>query len=984
MRDDLVGKTLEKCRLVSRLGSGGMGSVYLAEHAGLNRKVAVKVLPSDMGRDPEFVARFRREATTAGRLEHPNIVQIYDVGHAEDRHFIVMQYVDGESLSTAVEALGTLDPEDAARIGAGILRGLHHAHEQGVVHRDVKPDNVLIARGNEPKLLDFGLALESEEALNLTRAGMVVGTPYYVSPEQARGLRATPRSDVYSTGVLLYFLLTARRPFTGATALAVLNKHVKERPVPLRAHNPRVPAALGDIVFKMMAKRPEDRYATAAAAADDLENFLAGRPVRAEHTRGPLPHARLLALAAGAVAAALAAVLFFRGGTDAPPPPPPAPEAAAGEAELERIERLRRERGEDPAAFRVIVDRYESFLRAHEGTEAARRARRALSEFRGETEARADRLHRTISAEPDPVRRLEALEKFPVPLLDTPAGARARADRAGAAREIEEAFARRRTEFEARLREGDLKAARTLLAGMLQGSLPDRRPALDAHRADLEARERALNDPALLKLREDYARVHAAFEQALARRETAAAYRQVAAFLAATADPRARVPGVNYDLLLALVPDSTLSSEKLGDARVATATAWAQALERPAADALTDLQDALDVEWLLRRSSAGLASLSKSAKEIPLATLGGAGRVELGPSGYGFVPKGGAERPIVVRDLHPVDLIALAAAADQQTVDAAFASNAALARAGGAAYLYSASPDRWAGAARWLRRAGELKFPGPAGRLETVAEIARSDLRARLESARKDVAARRYEAARRALAALETLAQGDPALKDEVSLAAAAALTEELREAYDAHAFARVRELARSLRASYEGRYDEAAVGRLHRRAILATGTWTHAPMDLKDEFWTWEGRREGAPPPAGDDRHEGFRLNLKRRLGLAPARTKGATGLSFQLRLNGTAEAPGLSVEWGARLALRAAEAALLSGEGKPLAKGRAGKLVPGSWVDVAIVSEEGELGVFIDGEEVLGLRGGPAIGATLGLSSDGDANVRSIRLRK
>jgi len=228
--DHLTGKTFEKCRIIAKLGTGGMGSVWLAEHFGLGRKVAVKILPPEMGRDPEYVARFMREATTAGRMEHPNIVQIHDVGYAEGRHFIVMQYVDGESLSTVVENLGAMEPRDAAKIAAGMLRGLQHAHEEGVVHRDVKPDNVLIAKGDEPKLLDFGLAIETETALQITKDGMVVGTPYYLAPEQARGQKATPLCDIYAAGVTLYYLLTGKRPFVGATALAVLNKHITRPP----------------------------------------------------------------------------------------------------------------------------------------------------------------------------------------------------------------------------------------------------------------------------------------------------------------------------------------------------------------------------------------------------------------------------------------------------------------------------------------------------------------------------------------------------------------------------------------------------------------------------------------------------------------------------------------------------------------------------------------------------------------------------------
>src|SRR6185436_17980769 len=166
---------------------------------------------------------------------------------------------DGESLSTVVENLGAMDPKDAARIAAGMLRGLHHAHQQGVVHRDVKPDNVLIAAGDQPKLLDFGLAIETETALQITKDGMVVGTPYY--------------------------LATGKRPFVGATALAVLNKHIHEPAVPPMKHQPKIPKPLNDIILKMMAKKPAERYPSAGAAADDLEAFLKGKEI---HVRVPV------------------------------------------------------------------------------------------------------------------------------------------------------------------------------------------------------------------------------------------------------------------------------------------------------------------------------------------------------------------------------------------------------------------------------------------------------------------------------------------------------------------------------------------------------------------------------------------------------------------------------------------------------------------------------------------------------------------------
>src|SRR5262245_3133783 len=222
--DPLIGKTLEKVRILEKIGAGGMSSVYLAEHLGLGKKVAVKILPSHLSCDPEYVARFRREAETSSRLQHPNIVGVYDIGVDDERYFIVMEWIEGVSLQTVIDTLGKLDPRDTARVAIGALKGLHHAHQAGIIHRDIKPDNILITGKNEAKLLDFGLAIETEESQKLTAAGTVVGTPFFISPEQARGHKAEIRSDIYSLGVTLYNMVTGRVPFSGQNALAILNR----------------------------------------------------------------------------------------------------------------------------------------------------------------------------------------------------------------------------------------------------------------------------------------------------------------------------------------------------------------------------------------------------------------------------------------------------------------------------------------------------------------------------------------------------------------------------------------------------------------------------------------------------------------------------------------------------------------------------------------------------------------------------------------
>jgi serine/threonine-protein kinase len=891
--ESLLGKTFEKCRLVSKLGTGGMGSVYLAEHATLGRKVAVKVLPPELSRDPEYVARFRREAMTAGRLEHPNIVPIHDVGFAEGRYFIVMQYVDGVPLSTVVEELGAMEPRDGARVAMGILRGLHHAHEQGIVHRDVKPDNVLVAKGDQAKLLDFGLAIETEGALKLTTAGLVVGTPYYLSPEQARGHRATPRSDIYAVGVTLYYLLTGERPFTGATALAVLNKHIHEAPVPPHLKDPKVPEPLSRVVLKMLAKKADDRYPTAAAAADDLAAFLANRPVTARLPRSPR---RLPLWAWIGAAAGLAAVLAFALRPSSSEPPPPAPAADAPSApnpELEAIEREREERAADYAAYGGILDRAEAFLRGGPRAEEAERARRLLEGFRAEIESRARAEYEKIPREEDPARRLEALGRFPEPLLGLcPTGLQVRMEREALARTLEVLFRRDRQEVERRVEAGEFAGARTLLAEVLRyASGPQLEEARAIH-GRLPKLEKSFGETALGHLVAEYDPVRAQFARDLEAREIPGAYARVAKFLRSQEGSLARVPGVNYDLLLSLVPDPQLPPPKLENARLALAGAWPGAQDRLPWRLLADLQDALDLAWLFRRIDPGLQDLQLGGREVRLATFDATGRVTFGPKGYALVTKDGAEKAFRHRDLHPADLVLAAAAGEGQTPESAFASSPALARAAGAAYLYSGARERWSEAARWLARAAELGAPGPAFRLEGIRERGRLHLSELAAQAGEDARRGRFEAARRAISDILPLCEGDADLKGQVGRSLAGVLCEELKAAHGARNYARVREIARELLESHEGRYDRAAVDGLYHEVLYECNEWLYHATELREGLWEWDGMKEGLSAPALETRGEGFLMAPGHRMFLPREQAKALSGVSVQLRLNPPAKA--------------------------------------------------------------------------------------------
>ena len=267
------------------LGFGGMSEVHLARDVRLHRDVAVKVLRADLARDPSFYLRFRREAQNAAALNHPSIVAVYDTGEAETPAgplpYIVMEYVNGVTLRDIVHTDGPMPPRRAIEVIADACQALNFSHQNGIIHRDVKPANIMISTTNAVKVMDFGIARAIADGNSVTQTAAVIGTAQYLSPEQARGESVDARSDVYSLGCVLYEVLTGEPPFTGDSPVAVAYQHVREDPIPPSERHEGISADLDAVVLKALAKNPENRYQTAAEMRTDLVRVHNGEPPEA-------------------------------------------------------------------------------------------------------------------------------------------------------------------------------------------------------------------------------------------------------------------------------------------------------------------------------------------------------------------------------------------------------------------------------------------------------------------------------------------------------------------------------------------------------------------------------------------------------------------------------------------------------------------------------------------------------------------------------
>lgn len=387
----LVGKTVGGYRILERIGRGGMGTVYKANQTSLNRTVALKILSPKIAKDPSFVKKFHKEAQAAGRLNHPNIVQVYDVGSESGLHFYSMEYIENGSVQDLATREGQVDPELALAIIIDAARGLEYAEKKGLVHRDIKPDNLMVNAEGVVKIADLGLARDAGHTARETDAAAgqhheddegIFGTPHFIAPEQARGLDVDTRSDMYSLGASFYRLVTGETPFKGDSVREIVSKQINEDPTPVREKNREVPSSIAQVIEKMMRKDPDERHQSATALVEDLERIAA--QLEGGSRKG------LIATTAVAIAAiaVLVVVVMGNGNDEAPDPdpqpktngptnPPDNPDDEVQQAYVAALKELNQYQLENArlvgtarteAALTALVDQYETFVTKHESS----------------------------------------------------------------------------------------------------------------------------------------------------------------------------------------------------------------------------------------------------------------------------------------------------------------------------------------------------------------------------------------------------------------------------------------------------------------------------------------------------------------------------------------------------------------------------------------------------------------------------------------
>jgi hypothetical protein len=450
------------------IGSGGMGDVYLAHQTSLDRPVALKILPPALAQDASYVQRFLKEAKSAGRVIHENIVAAVDTGEAGGRYYFVMEYVDGETVARKIQREGALDEKLALRIAHQVAKGLRHAHRQGLIHRDIKPSNIMLTSDGIAKICDFGLA-RSERELDLSQPGVVHSSPSYASPEQCRGQKDLDhRTDMYSLGVSLFEMLTGKKPFEGETPNILFIKHVTEAPPSPKGINPAVSIATNQLVLRLLRKQPASRYENYDQLVEAIENIA--RP-KAARTPTPPPTVRtsaetplwkrppFIGAAAGVAALVLVSFLLFgRGGRkDEATPEPRKPEARAPrevETALREAKTLQERAAGNPDQYPAVRDRWKRLEERYRGTPHHPLFASALVQFdaavAGEAAAAADRAIGDADRKgadgrlPEAIRALRA---FPAGFAGTEAANRVEAKLAAVEKALDEKFAAGKEDF---------------------------------------------------------------------------------------------------------------------------------------------------------------------------------------------------------------------------------------------------------------------------------------------------------------------------------------------------------------------------------------------------------------------------------------------------------------------------------------------------------------------------------------------------------
>jgi serine/threonine protein kinase len=922
--DPLLGSTLGGIRLDEKLGTGGMGAVYLGVQASMGRRVAVKILSEHLSANAEYISRFRREAVTAGKLEHPNIVSVYDIGHEEGRYFIVMEYVEGQSLQRILDVVGTVSPREAARLVVGVLRGLHYAHAAGIVHRDVKPGNVIVTKENEPKILDFGLAIAIDPRDKLTGTGSVLGTPLFISPEQARGRSAEPRSDVYSAGVMFYALLTGRVPFSGHDPLAVLNMHLHETPVSPINLNPRIPQALNDIVLKMLAKRVEDRYATAELAARDIQTFLDGKLVALP----PRPAPRLVrrrTAPVGLIVGVILGVVFLIGVmklSKSPPPdtsaPPkiyrPTPGADSDLAEVrEKTDSIlavaTRDGSRDYAVYPDAVNQLAKLAgrfanrkdlgavidaaRANLVAEADRRAREHESQLRP----------RLLMAKTggDVYLMRELYREFPRPFLEITETGRTIAKEI---RENEERVSARiaaDTESIPRLFDADeFDNARARLAKLGDVVPPEMREKISQLRDQTVAAEAERRLQLVPKLQAQISELEKLVASLLERRQSDEAWNAILGFVESHPPTKlaaaiVRITSIPQGTLRSVVP-STVTEEEIDSHLARFEAEQGKDEEAPSSRVRWLCEDVLRREWIRRRAEVGIHRLAGT--DVALSSFGGVkGKLTTA------TPPTIESHAVVVDQLEARDQVFFAAAADvgaDNAVETIFksAEHKRFASAAAAAHRYAPAPDRFTEALKWLEQARVLGMRVPPARIAALEDSARLERdqigRDMLGKALDHAAGGRFDKAHeeldRAVKEHEERAYFpllDSVAKDLRARFLLAETEDDVKNSRWVKALAAVRKLRTA-----HAHYLPERVTPLYHKALLHSAPWGSWPMGAVNpasKTWSWEGKTSGTRPSA---RLEAGQILLTdvggfRPLYLERAKTTGATGIRARIRIN-------------------------------------------------------------------------------------------------